>query len=134
MIQGNKEILKKINQLITILENLNIQKTDRLKILKVLLAIKLRLIEFLIEVGKDRPKIDTNAFPKPARVEREQTQEKLEIVLSFIKNNGGKVSSGQLISLGIAGRSLRRYIKNLRDSGKILIDKKGREHFYTIIS
>ena len=41
------QILKEISQLISSVEDSSIQKTDKLKIIKVLFAIKLKLIELL---------------------------------------------------------------------------------------
>ena len=61
-----------------------------------------------------------------------QMLNKYDLIMQFIKNNSGRVSAAELLSLGITGRSLRRYIKNLIDGRKIKIEKSGRNYFYLL--
>ncbi len=111
------EILNKINQLISLIENSNIAEIDKFKILKVLLTIKLRLIE----------------FKESIHGRKNDSSKKYEIILGFIQSRGGRVNSAELASLGISGRSLRRYIKDLRGLNKLKIEKSGRNYFYSVV-
>lgn len=138
MPQESTRILKEISQLINLVENSTIQKTDKLKIVKVLLAVKLKLIELLGKELKTEAKVMNLASVAKSDVAGNggnsvKKSEKHDLILEFIKNNSGRVSAAKLLDLGIAGRSLRRYLKNLSATGKILVEKKGREHFYTLI-
>ena len=164
MSQKNTQILNEISQLIASVESSEIQKNDKLKIVKVLLAIKLKLIWLLEEDLKKEAKMMYLASPVRiiARAQKRESRrdlgeatsngasvaksdvtgnagnsvkisDKHELIIQFIKQNSGRVSATKLLDLGIAGRSLRRYIKNLSASGKISVEKKGREHFYSII-
>ena len=138
MFQKSSQILKEINQLISSIEDSSIQKADKLKIIKVLLAVKLKLIELL---GKEiRTEARVMHLASVAKSDMAgnggnsgKISDKHELIVQFIKNNSGRVSAAQLLDIGIAGRSLRRYIKGLSASGKILVEKKGREHFYTLV-
>src|SRR3989344_4539033 len=104
MVQESREILKKITQLISLIENSNIQLTEKLKILKVLLTLKVKLIELLpfeparAGVSKARP---LDFSPR----QRNSTLEKQESLLKFIREKGGRASSAELAGLGLAGRS-----------------------------
>lgn len=167
MSRKSTQILKEISRLISLIEDSNIEKINKLKIIKVLLSVKLKLIELLGKEITAEAKIMYVAGPErnregPSRTEQDaehvrgfvrgpqrtsvsygaglarnggestRTAEKYELILQFIKQNSGRVSAAQLLGLGIAGRSLRRYVKNLCVSGKISVEKKGREHFYTL--
>ena len=119
--------------MISSIESSGIQKTDKLKIVKVLLVIKLKLIELLAKELKIEAKV-MHLVSVAKHTERSpKKSDKHELILQFIKNKSGKVSYPELSDLGIAGRSLRRYIKNLSVSGKISVEKKGREYFYTLV-
>lgn len=138
MSQKNTQILKEISQLISSVEDSKIQKTDKLKIIKVLLAVKLKLIELLESDLKMEAKVAYRVSVAKSDVAKNildsaKISEKHELIIQFIKKNSGRVSAAKLLDLGIAGRTLRRYIKNLSASGKISVEKKGREHFYTVI-
>ena len=138
MSQKNTQILKEISQLISSVEYSSIQKTDKLKIIKVLLAIKLKLIWLLEKDLKKEAKMVYQASVAKSDMadngrNNSKISDKHELILQFIKNKSGKVSYPELSDLGIAGRSLRRYIKNLSVSGKISVEKKGREYFYTLV-
>ncbi len=132
MSQKNTQILKEISQLISLVENSSIQKADKLKIIKVLLAIKLKLIELLGKEIKTEAKVMHMASVAKHNERPPKESNKYELILQFIKNKSGKVSYPELSDLGIAGRSLRRYLKNLYDDNKIKIEKSGRQHFYSI--
>lgn len=123
----NNNIIKRIDSLIFSIENSNIQKIDRLKIIKVLISIKIRLIEFLrgeeniqVKEGNGRDYYNSS--------------EKQEIIINFIKEKGGRVDLFELSKLGIAGRSLRRYLRSLSNNRKIKIQKDGRRHFYELLT
>lgn len=152
----SSEIIKEISRFISLVENSNIQKSDKLKIVKVLLVIKLKLIELLKEELKKEVRVMYRASPHTKRgqtalggqldevnprygvgasVAKNNGQDakllkKHDLIIQFIKQHSGRVSATKLLELNIAGRTLRRYIKNLSDSGKVSIEKKGREHFY----
>lgn len=151
------QILKAISQLILSVENSSIQKTDKLKLVKVLFAIKLKLIELLEKELKMEAKLIYRASPHAKRVyetlsqiseanthygvvasvakssdESIKVSDKQDLIIQFIKDNRGRVNAVDLLSLGIAGRSLRRYIKNLIDRRKIKIEKSGRNYFYLL--
>ncbi len=128
MTQKTKEILRKINQLLYFVEISNIKAIDKLKILKVLLSIKLNLMELLSFEQKEERKGE----PRPNRELRNHVTQKHHLILKFIEDKGGRVSAAELNNVGLAGRSLRRYIKDLRNSGKLIVEKKGREHFYLL--
>ena len=138
MLQKSSQILKEINQLISSIEDSSIQKADKLKIIKVLLAVKLKLIELLGKELKAEARVMHLASVAKNEMagngsDRAKVSDKHELIIQFIKQNNGRVSAVQLLDIGIAGRSLRRYIRNLSASGKILVEKKGREHFYSVI-
>lgn len=118
-----------IDQLISSIENLDINQIDKLKIIKVLLVIKIKLIEF-----SDKDIKVANINPAKLSNGRDYTRslEKHNLVLQFIKDKGGRVNVVELSSLGLAGRSLRRYIKDLCQNNKIKIEKSGRNYFYLI--
>ena len=126
------DIFKEINRLILLVESSRIEKINRLKIIKVLLAVKLKLFELLEKEKEIETKIN-----HPAKASGNggiaRNSKKHELILQFIKNNGGRVDSVQLSGLGIASRSLRRYIKNLRDENKIKIERSGRNLFYLMV-
>lgn len=121
-----------IDQLISSIEKSGINQIDKLKIIKVLLAIKIRLIEFLDEdiVANKIPTKQGNGHPAERGRNQARSSEKHNLVLRFIKNKGGRVNAAELSSLGLAGRSLRRYIKDLCRENKIKIEKSGRNYFY----
>ena len=127
------QILKEIGQLILSVENSNIQKTDKLKIIKVLFVIKLKLIELLEKELRMEAKLIYRASVARNINESIKTSGKHDLIIQFIKNKSGRASATELLNLGIAGRSLRRYIKNLIDGRKIKIEKSGRNYFYSII-
>lgn len=132
MVRESKEILKKITQLVSLVESSNIQLIEKLKILKVLLILKVKLIELLpIEPARKAPR--EKSLNSVSR-QRDDTLEKHELLLKFIREKGGRVSLNEFTSLGISGRSLRRYLKNLRDSNKIKIEKSGRRRFYELLT
>lgn len=110
-----------IDRLIFLVENSEIGQADKLKIIKVLLSVKLRLVELLPPLKKQ------------AEQTKVQNKIKQEIILQFIKQHSGRASHDTLLNLGIAGRSLRRYLKNLKDQNKIKIEKAGRNYFYLLI-
>lgn len=112
-----------IDRLISLIENSEINQTDKLKIIKVLLSVKLKLVELL--KNEIRAVIGGDQSAENAA--------KQELILEFIKQNRGRVSRDSLLGLGIAGRSLRRYLKNLKDQNKIKIEKTGRNYFYLLI-
>jgi len=152
MSQTSSRVLKEISQLIFSVENSGLRKNDKLKIVKVLLSIKLKLIELLKEDLKKEARVTHLASLERSREGPERASasygasvaktagqdtellKKHDLILQFIKEHSGRVSAVKLLDLGIAGRTLRRYIKNLSDSGKVLVEKKGREHFYTVIA
>ena len=117
------QILKEISQLILSVEDSSIQKIDKLKLIKVLFAIKLKLIEFLEKELKIEAKVIYRASVARNTNNNIQMLNKYDLIMQFIKNNSGRVSAAELLSLGITGRSLRRYIKNLIDGRKIKIEK-----------
>lgn len=131
MFQKNTEILKKISSLILLVENSRIEKISKFKIVKVLLAVKLKLFELLKKEIELEAK--TNDAAEAANRGIGGDLKKHELILQFIKNNGGRVDTVKLLTLGIASRSLRRYIKNLRDENKIKIEKSGRNLFYLMV-
>lgn len=127
-----------IDRLISSIENSNINQIDRLKIIKVLLAIKLKLIEFSDKDMVRQAHYNIKAANK-APVKRgngrdhARPSEKHDLIIQFIKNKGGRVNAPELSSLGLAGRSLRRYIKDLCQENKIKIEKSGRNYFYLVV-
>lgn len=126
------QIIKEISQLISSVESSDIQKTDKLKLVKVILSIKLRLIEILGKKIVAEAKVMRVA--SLARKERKTARpsKKHELILQFIKQNSGRVSATKLSEVGIAGRTLRRYISELSASGRVSVEKKGRRHFYSL--
>lgn len=112
-----------IDRLIFLVENSKINQADKLKLIKVLLSVKLKLVELLKK--EIRPAIGAGQSTENAA--------KQELILQFIRQNSGRVSHGTLLNLGISGRSLRRYLKNLKDRNKIRIEKSGRNYFYLLI-
>ncbi|MBI4117178.1 MAG: hypothetical protein HY451_00585 [Parcubacteria group bacterium] len=134
-----------IDRLISSIENsTDINQIDKLKIVKVLLAIKIKLIEFSdkdmfrpIKTADKPPHSYMSSGGKvPAKSnnghDRARSSGKHNLVLRFIKDKGGRVNAMQLLELGLAGRSLRRYIKVLCRENKIKIEKSGRNYFYLI--
>lgn len=119
-----------IDQLISLIENLDINQIDRLKIVKVLLAIKIRLIEFS---DKDIKVINNISAKRGNGRNHDKPLKKHNLIIQFIENKGGRVNAAELSSLGLAGRSLRRYIKDLCRENKIKIEKLGRNYFYLVI-
>ena len=119
-----------IDRLISSIENsTDINQIDRLKIIKVLLAIKIKLIEFSGKEIKAANKVSAksnNGHDQP------RSSKKHNLVLQFIKDKGGRVNAAELLSLGLAGRSLRRYIRDLCQDNKVKIEKSGRNYFYLI--
>lgn len=132
MSQEPKKILKRIGELISLIENSNVRTEDKLKILKVLLILKIKLIDLLPLAARSDKNGKSGISNSPLR-QRENTLEKQALIVNFLKEKGGRAGSTEFINLGMAGRSLRRYLKNLRDTGKLSLDKKGREHFYNLI-
>ncbi len=150
MSQTSSRVLKEISQLISSVENSGLLKNDKLKIVKVLLTIKLNLIELLKDELKKEARVTHLASPERSREGPERAfasygasvaknggqddkfLKKHDLIIQFIKQNSGRVSAAKLLDLGIAGRTLRRYIKELSASGKVLVEKKGRQHFYTL--
>lgn len=144
----SSQILKEITQLILSVENSSIQKIEKLKMIKVLFAIKLKLVELLEKELEIEAKMIYQAglnakriYTPLSQVSENNTENraitnlnKQEIIIEFIKNNKGRVSVDELLSLGIAGRSLRRYLKNLIDGRKIKIERSGRNYFYLLAS
>ena len=126
------QILKEISQLIFLVENSSVQKTDKLKIIKVLFVIKLKLIELLEKELKMETGIIYRASVARNINESIGISDKHDLIIQFIKSKSGSVSPTELLSLGIASRSLRRYIKNLIDGRKIKIEKSGRNYFYSL--
>ncbi|MEK7659551.1 MAG: hypothetical protein AAB338_02795 [Patescibacteria group bacterium] len=139
-----------IDRLISSIENSDINQIDKLKIIKVLLAIKIKLIEFSdkdmvrqahhnikavnkvpIKRGNGRPvERDDSSFERGR--DHTRPSEKHNLIIQFIKNKGGRVNAAELSSLGLAGRSLRRYIKDLCQENKMKIEKSGRNYFYLV--
>ncbi|TSC90606.1 MAG: hypothetical protein G01um10142_353 [Parcubacteria group bacterium Gr01-1014_2] len=139
------QILKEISQLIFLVENSSIQKTDKLKLIKVLFVLKLKLIELLekelkmegSEGLKIKSQSDNRSFGVGVNMAKSSDESiklsnKQDLIIQFIKDKSRPVSPNELLSLGIAGRSLRRYIKSLIDGKKIKIEKSGRNHFYSL--
>ena len=132
MVQESREILKKITQLVSLVESSDIQLIEKLKILKVLLTLKIKLIE-LLPLEPARARVSKNRSLDFVPRQRNDTLEKHELLLKFIREKGGRASSAELAGLGLAARSLRRYLRNLASAGKISLEKKGRGHFYSLI-
>mgnify|MGYP001609890669 FL=1 len=127
-----------IDQLIFSIENSDINQIDKLKIIKVLLAIKIRLIEFsykdMVRQALHNIKVANNAPAKRGNGrDHDRPSKKHNLIIEFIKNKGGRVNAAELLSLGLAGRSLRRYIKDLCQENKIKIEKSGRNYFYLVV-
>ena len=104
-----------IDQLIFSIENSDINQVDKLKIIKVLLAIKIRLIEFsykdMVRQALHNIKVANNAPAKQGNGrDHAKPSEKYNLIIQFIASKGGRVNAAELLSLGLAGRSLRRYI------------------------
>lgn len=118
-----------IDRLISSIENSDINQIDKLKIVKVLLAIKIKLIEFL---GKDIEVANNVPTKRGNGRDHDRPLKKHNLIIQFIKNKGGRVNAVELLELGLAGRSLRRYIKDLCQENKIKIEKLGRNYFYLI--
>lgn len=119
-----------IDRLISSIENSDINQIDRLKIVKVLLAIKIKLIEFS---DKDIKAANNTPTKQGNGRDLDRPSKKHNLIIQFIKNKGGRVNTAELLSLGLAGRSLRRYIKNLCQENKIKIEKSGRNYFYLVV-
>lgn len=117
-----KEIIRKIDQLIDLAAtNPKIEKMAKLMIIRLLLGLKLDFLRFMAERKKKIVRLAGK---------REKTEGKEKLILKFIEEKGGRAGLDDLATLGISGRSLRRYLKNLRKQGLILLEKQGREHFY----
>ena len=119
-----------INRLISSIENSDINQIDKLKIIKVLLAIKIKLIEFS---DKDIKAASNSPIKRGNGRDHGQPSKKHNLIIEFIKNKGGRVNAAELLEIGLAGRSLRRYIKNLCRENKVKIEKSGRNYFYLVI-
>ena len=126
------QILKDVSQLILSVENSSIEKINKLKLIKVLFVIKLKLIELLEKELKMETRVIYRASVARNINESTKVPGKHDLIIQFIKSKSGPVSPAELLSLGIAGRSLRRYIKNLIDGRKIKIEKSGRNYFYSL--
>ncbi|MEK7537169.1 MAG: hypothetical protein AAB584_01880 [Patescibacteria group bacterium] len=123
-----------IDQLISSIENSDINQIDKLKIVKVLLAIKVKLIEFSDKFSdKDTKTASILSKQGNGRPAKRTKTPKHNLVLQFIKDKGGRVNAVELLSLGIAGRSLRRYIKDLSQQNRVKIEKSGRNFFYLVV-
>jgi len=134
MTSKTNELFKEISRLIFSVESSRIDKISKLKITKVLLALKLSILELLkSEIRSEGKAIDAARIKAPGNGHGGRDIRKHELILEFIKNNGGKVSLGQLSGLGIAGRSLRRYMNYLRNQNKIRIERAGRNLFYLMV-
>lgn len=139
MASKSTEILKEINRLISLVSDSSIQEIDKLKIIKVLLAIKLRVMELLDKEITSEAKIFHVASTAGHSVNRRKrkdsgSSDKQGLILEFIRNKSSQVGLAELSELGIAGRSLRRYLKNLKDGKRVKIEKRGRENFYSVIA
>ncbi len=133
MQRGKIKIITNIDNLIFSIENSDIDKIDKLKVVKVLVSIKLRLIEFLSKNG-GWPRSSLNSSVKKANGQNHSSSEKQGLILEFIKGKGGPVDLLELSKLGIAGRSLRRYLRSLAANQKIRIKKSGRRKFYELLT
>lgn len=121
----SKEIIRKINELI------DLASADP-KTIKLLLELKLVFLRFLAESKAAKLAIQKRETDR--RIGKmEKTEEKEGLILKFIEKKGGRVGMDDLVTLGISGRSLRRYLKDLRKRGLITIEKRGREHFYILV-
>mgnify|MGYP001568660968 FL=1 len=119
----SKEIIGKLNQLIDLAAtDPKMEKTAKLRFIRLLLALKLDFLGFLAKKEVVRP-----------TGKREKTKEKERLILKFIEEKGGRAGMEDLAILGISGRSLRRYLKNLSKQGLITLEKRGREHFYLLL-
>ena len=119
----SKEIIGKLNQLIDLAAtDPKMEKTAKLRFIRLLLALKLDFLGFLAKKEVIRP-----------TGKREKTKEKERLILKFIEEKGGRAGMEDLAILGISGRSLRRYLKNLSKQGLITLEKRGREHFYLLL-
>ena len=119
----SKEIIGKLNQLIDLAAtDPKMEKTAKLRFIRLLLALKLDFLGFLAKKEIVRP-----------TGKREKTKEKERLILKFIEEKGGRAGMEDLAILGISGRSLRRYLKNLSKQGLITLEKRGREHFYLLL-
>ena len=119
----SKEIIGKLNQLIDLAAtDPKMEKTAKLRFIRLLLALKLDFLGFLAKKEVIRP-----------TGKREKTKEKERLILKFIEEKGGRAGMEDLAILGISGRSLRRYLKNLSKQGLIALEKRGREHFYLLL-
>jgi len=126
------DIFREISRLIFLVESSGIDRMSKFKIVKVLLVVKLNLFELLKKEAE--AEAGANRMVKAAEnggIARDS--KKHELILQFIKNNGGRVGSADLLGLGIAGRSLRRYLRNLCDGNKIKIERSGRNFFYLVV-
>lgn len=120
-----KEIKEKIHTIAVFIERLNIKKVNKLILFKHLLELKLKILTAL-----------EKKEPKARSVKRKgnsfKISSKYELILNFIKSKGDKVGTEDLKNLKLPGRTLRRYLKKLKDENKILVEKIGRKYFYKI--
>lgn len=126
-----KDILGKLDQLIDLAAaEPKIGKTAKLSMIKLLLSLKLDILRLLSQrktlKASEREVIRAGG-------KREKTGEKERLILKFIGEKGGRAGMDDLAALGMSGRSLRRYLMDLRKRGLIEVEKKGREHFYKLI-
>ena len=120
-----EDVIRKINELIDLVAvDPKTSRHFKLKTIRLLLELKLDFLGFLAETKKRRYR------PFGQAGKREKTEGKERSVLKFIGEKGGQVRMADFSALGISGRSLRRYLKDLRKQGLIEVEKRGREHFY----
>ncbi len=131
MAEHLKEIIGKINQLIDFaVTEPSMGKAARLVFIRSLLSLKLDFLRFLSQ--RKTVKVSERYALHPAG-KREKTEEKEKSILRFIGEKDGRAGMEELAILGMSGRSLRRYLMDLRKRGLIKVEKKGREHFYKLI-
>jgi len=120
------EIKEKIYSIAVFINRLNIKRVDKLILFKNLLELKLKILT-LLEKNKT---IKT----KPIKQKNNslKTNSKYGLILNFIKSKGNKVGTDDLKDLKIPGRTLRRYLKKLKDEKRILVEKIGKKHFYKL--
>jgi len=123
-----KDILEKLNEIFSLIEKSNLKLLDKLLFTKNLLELRLEILKIFKEF---KPKGNNSRVYK--NYYSREIDEKQELLLSFIKTKGGRVGVSDLSSLGIPGRTLRRYLKKLRDENKIKVEKFGRNYFYKLV-
>ena len=123
-----ENVIRKINELIDLAAVDSKTSSDfKLKTIKLLLELKLDFLRFLAETKKRSP------LPARPTGKREKTEGKEKMILKLIDGKGGRAGMDDFAALGISGRSLRRYLKDLRKQGLIEVEKQGREHFYKLV-